>query len=245
MDQLATPTVALAMNSLLSLMNEGKFQPGTRLPSERMLSETLQVSRTTTRLALQNLEDAGVLESHSKRGWYVRKPKNFSDRSTELESFTEVARARGFEPSADVIEAKKRRATLDEAENLSIPPGSEVIEIIRVRRLDGVPVCIDASVVAAGYCDPVLTIDLRHESVYKALQTLCGLSIYKSSYSLEAKSATKDQAVLLIIEPGEPLLQVTAKTSTADGRTVLLSLTHYRGDSYRFQAELYRGTLNY
>ena len=245
MEQLTSPTVNLAMNSLLGLLAEGKFPPGTRLPSERVLSESLQVSRTTMRQALQNLEGAGVIESQSKRGWYVKKPKNFADRSTELESFTEVAHSRGFKPTSKVIEKRTRRASLDETETLGIPPGSKVIEITRVRKLDDVPICIDASVMAAGICDPILEIDLEHDSIYKSLQTLCGLTIFKSSYSLQAKSADIDQAKLLSIEPGEPLLEVAARTSTSDGRTVLMSLTHYRGDSYRFQAELYRGTIKF
>lgn len=221
-------------------MSEGGFPPGTRLPSERVLATTLEVSRTSARLALQNLAEQGILESDSKRGWYVRKGRQFSDRSSELESFTEVARARGFEPSSEVISAKRRKATLDEAEDLNIPPVASVIEVIRVRKLDGIPICIDSSVMASGICDKILEVDLTTASIYQSLQEFSGLAIFKSSYSLQAKRATSEQAQILVLEPNEPILEVIAKTSASNGSIILLSQTQYRGDSYLFHADLFR-----
>lgn len=245
MDSPVSRTVSLAINSLLALISKGEYPPGTRLPSERTLSTTLRVSRTSVRLALLHLAEQGVLESNSKRGWYVRKGKRFSDRSSELESFTEVARARGFEPSSEVVVAKRRRASLEEAEGLNIPPVASVIEIIRIRKLDGIPICIDSSIMASGICDKILEIDLSTASIYESLQKLCGLTIVKSAYSLQAKRATPEQAQVLALEQNEPILEVSAKTSGSDGSIILLSLTQYRGDSYRFHAELFRRSLNY
>ena len=82
METLQSPTVKLATKALLRLISEGEYPAGTRLPGERALSITLQVSRTTTRFALQDLEAQGILESQSKRGWYVRKQSKFSDRTS-------------------------------------------------------------------------------------------------------------------------------------------------------------------
>jgi GntR family transcriptional regulator len=239
----SSSTVKLATNGLLALLAEGKFEPGAKLPSERMLAETLKLSRTTMRHALTRLESAGILESHPKRGWFLKRQRSFTDRSTLLESFTEVAENRGFLPSSQIIQTETRTSSIDEAQALGIPPGSDVVKIVRVRKLDDVPVCIDEIVLPSALGQPILTMDLENDSIYRGLQHLCGISVYKSSYSLEAKSCSRSQASLLGITAGEPILEASARTSTANGQVVILSLTHHRGDSYRFQAELYRGNL--
>ena len=245
METLESPTVKLATKALLRLISEGEYPAGTRLPGERALSITLQVSRTTTRFALQDLEAQGILESHSKRGWYVRKQSKFSDRTSELESFTEVARARGLVSTSKVLSAKRRRATLQESEVFLIAPAAQVIEVVRLRKLDGVPICIDSSVMASGVCDKILEIDLKTASIYEGLQRLCGLNIHKSSYFLQAKQPTPEQITMLGLDEGEPILEVSATTRTEDGSIVLVSLTQYRGDSYRFQADLFRRSQSY
>ncbi|MCX8036833.1 MAG: FadR family transcriptional regulator [Candidatus Sumerlaeia bacterium] len=56
---------------LLALIFEGHFPPGSPLPPERELAETLRVSRPTLREALNKLEAKGLIERRSKSGNYV------------------------------------------------------------------------------------------------------------------------------------------------------------------------------
>ena len=53
------------------LLDEGGFAPGDRLPSERVLSERLGVSRTTLRQGIKVLESIGRLETRVGSGTYV------------------------------------------------------------------------------------------------------------------------------------------------------------------------------
>ena len=62
-----------------------------------------------------------------------------------LESFSETAARLGLTPSSDVLRAAEAPATLDEAEELGIAPGSPLFHLDRIRRLDGVPVAVDTS----------------------------------------------------------------------------------------------------
>ncbi|MGH7422888.1 MAG: FadR/GntR family transcriptional regulator [Candidatus Methylomirabilales bacterium] len=49
----------------------GKLRPGDQLPSERELSETFQVSRTSVREAIRALESMGFLETKQGEGTYI------------------------------------------------------------------------------------------------------------------------------------------------------------------------------
>lgn len=53
------------------LMNRKNLEPGDKLPSERMLSEKFEVSRTNLREAIHKLEFYGILKSKPQSGTFV------------------------------------------------------------------------------------------------------------------------------------------------------------------------------
>lgn len=58
-------------DQLSRLIDQGEFRPGERLPSERDLAASLQVSRPTIREAMIALEIAGVIEIRTGSGIFV------------------------------------------------------------------------------------------------------------------------------------------------------------------------------
>ncbi|GAB3419468.1 FadR/GntR family transcriptional regulator [Flindersiella endophytica] len=64
--------VADIARQLLSQLLSGRVAPGTRLPSERRLAESLQVGRSTIREALKALDVLGIIEVRQGDGTYLR-----------------------------------------------------------------------------------------------------------------------------------------------------------------------------
>ncbi len=58
--------------AIQELIEKGPYKPGSRLPSERALSEQLKVCRNSVREAIRALEIIGVLESHHGEGNIIR-----------------------------------------------------------------------------------------------------------------------------------------------------------------------------
>ncbi len=58
-------------DQLESMIAEGSFKPGERLPAERQLSESLEVSRPSLREAIQKLSSKGLLDTRPGGGSYV------------------------------------------------------------------------------------------------------------------------------------------------------------------------------
>ena len=58
---------------IAQLIVAGTFKPGTRLPAERQLAQSLKVSRSSLREALSALELRGLLEIRLGSGAYVRR----------------------------------------------------------------------------------------------------------------------------------------------------------------------------
>src|SRR5450759_500427 len=59
------------VHQIRTLIEEGKLKRNDQLPSERELSETFRVSRTTVREAIRTLESMKLLQSRQGDGTYV------------------------------------------------------------------------------------------------------------------------------------------------------------------------------
>ncbi|MDG4826000.1 GntR family transcriptional regulator [Asanoa sp. WMMD1127] len=54
-------------------IEEGRLQPGVRIPSETTLTQTYGVARETARKAVAVLRDAGLIETTHGRGSFVKR----------------------------------------------------------------------------------------------------------------------------------------------------------------------------
>ena len=59
------------ISEIRDYINKKNFEPGDKLPSERMLSEKLEVSRNNVREAIQKLEFYGLLKSKPQSGTFM------------------------------------------------------------------------------------------------------------------------------------------------------------------------------
>jgi len=66
-----SPVVEIARQLLAQLLS-GQIAPGTRLPSERQLAESLDVGRSTVREALKALDVLGIIDSRLGDGTYLK-----------------------------------------------------------------------------------------------------------------------------------------------------------------------------
>ena len=81
-----------------------EFRPGDLMPSERELSERYGLSRTTVRLALQELERLGLVVRQHGRGTFVADRSAQTTNLMQSYSFTDQMRAMGREPETTIIE---------------------------------------------------------------------------------------------------------------------------------------------
>lgn len=60
---------------IIELIKSGKYQANDQLPTESEFCEQYDVSRTTVRLALQQLELEDILKEFKEKGHLYRRPK--------------------------------------------------------------------------------------------------------------------------------------------------------------------------
>ncbi|CAA9321990.1 MAG: hypothetical protein AVDCRST_MAG36-575 [uncultured Nocardioidaceae bacterium] len=223
-------------DTIAEAVASGVYAPGDKLPSERRLCEQLEVSRLTLRRALKSLVQDELLLSAAGRGWFVA-GGTVGEPANVLLSFTDMGRERGFAPRAGVLHRRVRRADLDESETLGVAPGSELLDLRRLRFLDDIAIAIDHSRVPLALAPHLAEVDFTTGSLYAVLRDV-DAEPARCTASVQAVSADDEQATLLSVDPGGPLLEFSQVVLDRSGRAVDLSVVHYRGDRYRFRTNL-------
>jgi DNA-binding GntR family transcriptional regulator len=216
----------------------GALLPGQRLPPERALAEQLAVSRVTVRRALQELSEAGLIESSVGRGSFVTSGP-LTEPPNALMGFSELGAERGFKASARVLRRDVRPATLDESEAFGIVPGADIFDLERLRILDDIPAAIDATRVPLAYAPLLAETDFTTASLYAVLDA-AGVGPVRADYTVRAATSDASQAELLGLSVGDPLIVTKTVAYGSTGKLLELSTTAYPSERYQFRATLIR-----
>ena len=226
---------------LFDLIRKQVYAPGQRLPSERELARTLSISRLTLRVALNELADEGVVQSSVGRGWFVS--RTVSEPPGALMSFTRMVRAAGLTPSNRVIHAGLRPATEAEGRALEWAVSRKLVDITRVRLIDGEPAAVDHSRLRVRDGQGLLRENLVDRSLYDLVEAR-GTVPTSADFTISARVADERLAALLEVAEGTPLLALDQVTRDQTGRVFELVEEIYRVDRYRFRGVFHRdGTL--
>jgi GntR family transcriptional regulator len=236
---MAGPPGLRAFRLLDAALRQGRYLPGERLPPERDLARDLGISRTSLRQALTALAENGRVRAAANRGWYVLGVP-ISEGPNGFTSFSAQGRARGLAASARILVQRVRPATLEEADVLGLPPTAPILDLERLRSLDGVPICVSFDRMPAARVDALVDRDLTDRSLTAELEQGCGLVATRCSYEVEATPADDRRAALLGVAPGSPLLVTHEVLFDQRDQPISLGLTAYRGDAFRFRATLFR-----
>jgi len=207
-----------------------RLRPGQRLPSDADLCAEFGVSRMTARHAMSQLAEEGLVRRDPGRGTFVAEPPTHR-RANFLMTFSHEMRRQGRVPSSRIVERCVRFPSDSERTDLRVAHGSKVIELCRVRLADGQPVALELAVLATRCIETVLAADLERGSLHEALIRE-GMVPSRGKSSIRAEAATQDDAVLLGVEAGEPMLVERRLIHDQRGRPIERTESRYAADRY-------------
>jgi GntR family transcriptional regulator len=228
-------------------IHKGVIRPNSRMPSERVLADQFGVSRVTVRRALKELEFAGLVavDGGARLARWTGglsdqevSAKSIEEGATGLVSFSDLAAANGLTATSVVLSNMTRPSSLDEADLLGIAPGAMVVDLVRLRRLDGIPTLIDYSLLPESLAPGIGRLDFAQASLYHTLADSYGLHPVRGDCVIEARGASEEAARQLGLPPGAPVLVIVQTTFGDNGRVIQWCRSIYRGDRYRFRAIL-------
>lgn len=193
----------------------GEFAAGRLLPSESELSASYAASRITVRKALEVLRDEGLVDARQGFGWFaaVDPLRQSLGRLGTIEGQLVASGVRserrilGFGFVTAPARARKILGT------------ATVLEVTRLNLADGEPF---ARVTV--WCPDDLGAHLSRADVERApFYELLDVPLGGAVQTIGAALVSPEDAALLEVPPGSPILRCERTTSTPSGRPVLLS----------------------
>lgn len=217
-------------------IESGKLGPLDQVASETELAALMGVSRMTARKALDRLVADGLLFRQPGKGTFVA-PLKMAHAASQGLSFSAAMRAQGLQCSTDVLEAGLVRAPLKIAKELNLLSGAPVVVMRRLRRIDEMPVAIHLAYLP-GRLSALLDADLT--SSLSDLMGAVGARVERSEDTLEAVLATGEEAALLRVPNGAPLILIRGTAFTSANERVRYSEGLYPGAKWRLGMDIGR-----
>ena len=205
---------------LVRRIAKGAWQPAEALPSEQALAAELKVSQGTVRKAVDVLVAENLVQRRQGKGTYV------SEHTQEhaLFRFFRLSRpntdGERVTPESTEARCKRRVATAVEVGKLHLSKGQTVVEIKRLRLIDGLPAVSEKIVVPMK-----LFPELDHQAslpntLYSLYQSVYGVNVTIAKEELRAVLSTRIDEKALGIKPGSPILSVDRVAIAIGGQRV-------------------------
>ncbi|MBI9044064.1 MAG: GntR family transcriptional regulator [Anaerolineaceae bacterium] len=227
-------------NIIRKKIEEGNWQPRTPIPSERQLETQYNVSRTTIRQAIDHLEKQGFLYREHGRGTFVS-PHKLQKGIQELTSFSEDMQRRGIKPGQVIQRVEFLIPPADILQVLEQPAGTRMLCIERIRLGDEQPMGLQLCYLTLTEEQKITREELEERgSLYLILQEKFNILPTEADETLEISFATPEQASLLQVKPGAPLLLNERILYNQNRKPVEYVRILYRSDRFRYSIRLTR-----
>ena len=215
-------------------IESGELGPLAQVPSETDLAQHFSVSRMTARKALDRLVADGMLFRQPGKGTFVA-PTKIAHGASQGLSFSAAMKAQGLPCVTRVLEAETVAAPSNVARALSLSAGAQAIFLRRLRVVDGAPAAIHLSYMPARL-SALLDQDLSGS--LSELMSRVGARVDHSEDTMEAVLATGEEARLLNVSVGSPLVLIRGTASSAGNEPVRYTEALYPGGRWQFSLQI-------
>jgi len=214
-------------------IDSGVLSPGDRVWSERFIMDKFTVRRNTAQQAIDELAAIGLVTRIQGKGTYVTEQK-VSYGLQRLTSFSEEMRQRGMVPGARVLALVKEHPSQAHAARLRLETKDWVYRLQRLRPADGQPMAYQDSYIPEHLCPGLESYDFSTASLFSILEDRYGLILSWQEAVIKPVIARQEEASLLGISPGAPLLLADGVSYLDDDTPIESKRILYRSDIYEF-----------
>lgn len=237
-----SPTFSPLYQQIKALITQslevGEWKPGEPIPSEVELATRYKVSQGTVRKAISVLAAENLLIRRQGKGTFVATHSEARAQFRFLRLLPEAGVPNVYE--SHLLECRRLRAPAEIARPLELQPNEPVVLIKRTLQFGGVVAVFD-EIWLPGNLFRGLTLErlaAYHGPLYVLFETEFGTRMIRASEKIRALAAADEVAVVLGVEPGQPLLSVDRVSYTYGDRPVEVRRGWYVTDAFYYQNDL-------
>lgn len=225
-------------NIVKKRIEEGIYPPNTLIPSENELAEEFNVTRITVRNAVKRLKEEGRIYTEKGKGSFVKAPC-IEQSLFKFDSFGRNYTKQNFETETVVIDSKIGIQNEGIKSRLNIAGDQEIIEIIRLRKIEHSPVILEFSYIPLSLAPNILEIDLENSSIYDLLEQKFGLKITRAKEYLSPDVTDGYESKLLEVAKKTPVFITDRITYSQGDLPIEYRRSIIRSDKFKFFVDLY------
>lgn len=215
---------------LRSRISGGQWPAHFRLKPEPELAAELGVSRGTLRRALRTLIAEGALVQVRGRGTFVTSTVVEPAIAQKLTTLSQDFADHGVPLATAVRSVRLMESPAPVGALLGVSQGDPILELVRLRSTQEGPVALLVNYVRTDRTPQIEAVDFEVETLFGALSARYGLDIEAGRRTFTATAADDEQAALLDVPVGAPLLHLEQVTYLVDGSPIEYSDVWIRTD---------------
>jgi GntR family trehalose operon transcriptional repressor len=220
-------------NDIVNKIESGIYNPNDKLPSEKELMDSYEVSRDTVRKSLNILEQNGYIQKTKGKGSFVLNINKFNFPVSGVVSFKEISRKLGRDSETEVEFLKCIVPNKIIARNLELKSGEKVWEIIRTRSIGGEKVILDKDYVLQKFVANI-TEEICKDSLYNYIENELGLRIAYAKKEITVQKATDEDRKYLDMKGFDMIVVVKSYTYLDDTSLFQYTESRHRPDKFVF-----------
>jgi GntR family transcriptional regulator len=218
---------------IIGQIKSGQLKPGMRAPSENEIITAYEVSNTTARKILNEIEAAGWVNRVKGKGTFVT-DKSVERSANKILSFTRNMTEAGHTPSTKVLDTRsvpKGYSAIINGRSYTMP--GPVYKIHRLRFASGVPMMLEVRYISERLCPGIAEQDFEG-SLYQIYREVYGHQLIEINQMLG--TTIIDSTLSNFFDVLEPIPAFKVESATFCAKEMILEMEDsiYRGDKYRF-----------
>lgn len=225
-------------DEMVALVAARHWRPGEAIPTEQALAKSYDVAVGTVRKAVDLLVAEGLLERFQGRGTFVRR----ASFDSSLFRFFRFQTRQGERriPESRILRREVVEAPSAVAATLQIPNSAKVIQMSRLRLIDGVPMLAEEIWLPFDRFAAFAQLELAEigDLLYPVYEAQCNQVIASATETLTVEAIGPLYARLLRIEPGTPAVVIERLAYGYDKQPLEWRRSRGPASEFIYQAEI-------
>lgn len=227
------PLWSQVKSALTRLIRDEGLQEHTKLPSESELCNHFNVSRTVVREAMAQMVNERLIYKLQGKGAFIAGRREEQDFVGTTVGFSGELADKHKEVSRRILTQHVGVPSARMAKLMRIDEGTPVVRVDRVLSVDGSPRMIVRWAMLEAVVPGLENVPLENRSLYDTIARQYGIQLNKAERWIEASGASVDDAALLKVSVGAPLLGIESVAANAQGQAIEYYTALYLTDRSR------------